>query len=81
MRVILAVWLFAHGTWLLGAVGFSALSVAVWLRTAWWQEATFVALSLSLMLCVLGWPHSRIGVASNTVVASLLATAALFGWV
>jgi hypothetical protein len=123
MRIILALWFFAHGVahlpgflvswqlrtftelpfrttilansvgvgtvgvrligvgWLLSAVAFMALAAAAMLRVAWWQEATYVVLGFSLILCVLGWPRSWIGVASNVVVAVLLVSATRFGWV
>ena len=123
MRIVLALWFFAHGVahlpgflvswqlrtftelpfrttilansvdvgtvgvrligigWLLGAVAFMALAVAAMLRVAWWQEATYVVLGFSLILCVLGWPRSWIGVASNIVVAALLVSATRFGLV
>jgi hypothetical protein len=122
MRIILAVWLFAHGVahlpgflvswqlwtspdlpfhttilankvdigttgirvigigWLLGAVGFMGLAIAVSLQAAWWQKATFVILGFSLTLCILGWPHSRIGVASNLAVAMMLGMGTRIGW-
>ena len=67
--------------WLLSAVAFMALAVAATLRVAWWHEATYVVLGFSLMLCVIGWPRSWIGVASNIVVAVLLMSATRFGWV
>jgi len=38
-------------------------------------------LGLSLVLCVLGWPHSKIGVASNIAVAVLLFVGTRLGWV
>ena len=123
MRIILALWFFAHGVahlpgflvswrlwtftelpfrttilansvdvgtfgvrligvgWLLSALAFMALGVAAMLRVAWWQEAMYVVLGFSLILCVLGWPRSWIGVASNIVVASLLVSAKWLGWV
>ena len=122
MRILFAVWLFAHGVahlpgflvswrlwnfvdlpfhttilantvdvgmvgvrligigWLLGAIAFVALAVTVMLRMAWWQDATYVVLGFSLILCVLGWPRSWIGVASNIVVALLLMSATRLGW-
>jgi hypothetical protein len=67
--------------WLLSAVAFMALAVAAMLQVAWWQEATYVVLGFSLILCVLGWPRSWIGVTSNIAVAVLLASATRFGWV
>src|SRR5262245_46465483 len=104
MRILLAVWFFAHGlahvpgfivawqlrsfpslpfhttvlansidigrvgirvvglAWLLGGVAFAALGLAAMLRAPWWRETAYVVLGLSLGLCVLGWPHSKIGV-------------------
>jgi len=67
--------------WLLGAVAFVALGFAASLRIPWWRETAYVALGLSLVLCVLGWPHSKIGVASNIAVAVLLFVGTRLGWV
>src|SRR5215510_4208448 len=67
--------------WLVGAVAFMTLALAAMLRVAWWQGATYVVLGFSLILCILGWPRSRIGVASNIVVAVVLTSAPRFGWV
>ena len=67
--------------WLLCAVAFSTLALAVLLRVVWWEKATYMVLAVSLILCVLSWPRARIGVASNIVVAVLLLTATRFGWV
>jgi hypothetical protein len=66
--------------WLLGAVAFAALALAATLRVPWWRETAYVVLGLSLVLCILGWPHSKIGVASNLAVAVLLFAGTRLGW-
>jgi hypothetical protein len=123
MRILFAVWFFAHGVahlpgflvswqllstpsvqyhtallnnkvdvgsvgirvvgvvWLLCCLAFIALSIAAMMQGAWWHEVAFVVLGTSLVLCVLGWPRSRIGVASNIVVAALLFLSTRFHWI
>jgi hypothetical protein len=67
--------------WLLGAVTFMALAIAAMLQVAGWQEASYVVLGFSLILCVLSWPRSWIGFTSNIAVTVVLASATRFGWV
>ena len=67
--------------WFFCCIGFIALAIGALLRLSWWHDAAYVILSLSLILCVLGWPQSRIGVASNVVVSVLLLASTRYGWV
>lgn len=67
--------------WLFAAAAFAMLAILVMLRVAWWRELAYVVLTFSFVLCILGWPHSRIGVVSNVVVAFLLVISTRFGWV
>lgn len=67
--------------WLLCFLAFILLAIGAMMRAAWWHEAAFVILSASLILCVVGWPHSRIGVASNFVVAALLFLSTRLHWI
>jgi hypothetical protein len=42
------------------------------LRTEWWFPAMVSAAALSLVVCILGWPDSRIGVIVNVGVLLLV---------
>ena len=59
--------------WLVAAVAFGLLAAAVlagWNMRMW----TFAMLSLSIILCVVGWPEARIGLVVNAILlAALLA--------
>lgn len=123
MRILLAVWFFAHGlahvpgfivawqlrsfpslpfhttvladsidigrvgirvvglVWLLGAVAFATLALAATLQVPWWRETAYIVLGVSLVVCILGWPHAKIGVASNLAAAVLLFAGTRLGWV
>ena len=61
--------------WLLGGVAFLLAAWGGWTRHRWWAELVVGAALLSLILSVLGWPDSRIGVWVN-----LALLAGLFVW-
>ena len=59
--------------WLVAALAFVLLAAAV-LAGSNVRMWTFTMLSLSIVLCVVGWPEARIGVVVNAVLlAALLA--------
>jgi hypothetical protein len=66
--------------WLLASVAFVALAAAALLRVTGWQDVAYIVLGFSLILCILGWPAARIGVASNIGVALLLVASRRWGW-
>ncbi len=66
--------------WLVAAIAFALLAVAVTFRFSWWQQAAYVIIGFSLILCVLGWPDSRLGVVANVVPAALLLANTRLGW-
>lgn len=59
---------------------FLAAGLSVWRRQAWWPSFAFGVTLFSLVLCVLGWPDSRIGVAVNVAILVLLALGVRLGW-
>lgn len=59
--------------WLLAAVAFLVAAFAVATETDWAVRFTLAAVIASLILCVVGWPDSRIGVTVNVGLALLLA--------
>jgi hypothetical protein len=61
--------------WLLAALGFVVCAAAVFLQTAWWLPATLIAAVVSLLLCILGLPDSRIGLFLNVLLLLALVMA------
>lgn len=66
--------------WLLVGVAFLVVGVAAWTRQAWWPQLAGGLAIVSLMLCVLGWPESRIGLVVNLTILVLLLLGARYGW-
>jgi hypothetical protein len=62
--------------WLFAALAFLVAAFAVATETGWAVRVTLAAVTASLILCVVGWPDARIGVAVNVGLALLLAIAA-----
>ena len=62
-------------SWMIMSLMFVVLAAAVAFRSTRWPEALPAALALSTLLCVLGWPEARIGLAMNAVLAAGLAVA------
>jgi hypothetical protein len=60
--------------WLLAALAFLVAAFAVATETGWAVRFTLAAVIASLILCVVGWPDARIGVAVNVGLALLIAT-------
>jgi hypothetical protein len=66
--------------WLLAALTWVVVACGAALRAAWWLPVAPWILGASLLLCVLGWPASRIGIAQNVILAALLWGALRLGW-
>jgi hypothetical protein len=73
--------------WLLVAGAFAVAAAAASANVAWWPTYTAVVTTSSLVLCIVGWPGSKIGVPVNLIVlmAMLVATRPglwgyLIGW-
>jgi hypothetical protein len=62
--------------WLLAALAFLVAAFAVATETGWAGRFTLAAVIASLILCVVGWPEARIGVAVNVGLALRLAIGA-----
>ena len=58
--------------WLLAALALLVAAFAVATETGWAVRFTLAAVVASLVLCVVGWPDARIGVAVNVGFALLL---------
>jgi hypothetical protein len=66
--------------WLVAALTFAASSIGVLARTSWWLPVTLIVAGSSLLLCVIGWPDSRIGVFVNVAIVPLVLVASQKGW-
>jgi hypothetical protein len=62
--------------WLLAALAFLVAAIAVATEAGWAVQFTFAAAIASLMLCLVGWPDARVGVAVNGGLVLLLAIGA-----
>jgi hypothetical protein len=58
--------------WLLVAVAFGTIGVAVLARTSWWYPVLLPLIGTSVVLCVLQWPDTRFGLLANGVILALL---------
>ena len=55
--------------WMIVSLMFVVLAAAVALRPTGWLQMLPVALALSTLLCVLGWPEARFGLVMNGLLA------------
>jgi hypothetical protein len=58
--------------WLLGGLGLLIAAVAVATDTPWSLRLTALMVAMSLVLCAIGWPDSRIGLVVNVALAVAL---------
>ena len=66
--------------WLATSVGMAAVALAALVRGTWTPWLIWSLLGLSMTLCVIGWPATRIGIAANLLLATILiATGAALG--
>jgi hypothetical protein len=66
--------------WLLSALAFFVVAAAVALLSPWWWVATWSVAGFSFLLCVLGWPDSKIGVFINLAILAYLGCDQFLGW-
>jgi hypothetical protein len=66
--------------WFIGAMAFAVSGVGLVTLQPWWRMLTLVAALFSLMLSVLGWSDSRIGVWVNLAVLGFLLLTARLCW-
>jgi hypothetical protein len=58
--------------WLLGGLGLLIAAVAVATDAPWAHRLTALMVAMSLVLCAIGWPDSRIGLVVNVALAVAL---------
>ena len=61
--------------WLIAALAFAACGMGALGRASWWLPVAVIAAAVSVDLCILGWPDSRIGAFVNVGIAVLLLVA------
>lgn len=66
--------------WLLAAAGFAASAIALLVTSPWWPLITLIVAGFSLVLTILGWPDSRIGVPIDVLLIGYLLAGGRFGW-
>ena len=66
--------------WLALGLAFAIAAGALVLRLPWLYRLTVIAAAWSLVMCVAGWPESRIGVAANLVLLTLTIAGTHAGW-
>lgn len=66
--------------WLALGVAFGIAAGCLLFAVPWWYRLTLVAAAWSLVMCVVGWPDTRIGVAANLVLLSLAIAGTHAGW-
>ncbi len=65
--------------WLTAAFAFAACSMGALGGASWWLPVAVMAAAVSVDLCILGWPDSRIGAFVNVAITVLLLLARQMG--
>ncbi len=66
--------------WLVVALGYFATAGAIAFLLLWWLAALFVVTVFSLLLCIVGWPHSKIGLFLDVGILAVFAIGWILGW-
>ena len=66
--------------WLLAALAFGLVTVGVMMNAPWWVPVAIATAVASLVLCLVWWPESRIGVPINVALIVTLALGRRLGW-
>lgn len=66
--------------WLTLSIGFAVIAIGALGRALWWSQAAYVAIGLSTMLCLAGWPDARLGLVANVVILVLIIVSDRVGW-
>ena len=66
--------------WLVTALSFVATGILVLQSHPMWQLITLYLAAFSLLLCILGWPDSKIGVFVNVVILAFIEIGGRLAW-
>jgi hypothetical protein len=61
-------------------VALVSVAAGVLQHTAWWYREALAILTVSSVLCLLGWPDSRPGLVANVLILAVLIAGAVLGW-
>jgi len=65
--------------WLVAALGYFGTAGAIAFLLPWWLAAVLVVTVFSLLLCILGWPHSKIGLFVDVGILTVIAISWIHG--
>lgn len=66
--------------WLALALAFFVAGAALLFSAGWWYRLTLITAGWSLVMCVAGWPDTRIGVFLNLALLALAIAGRHTGW-
>jgi len=66
--------------WLIAALAFAVSGIGVLARLSWWLPVTVIVAVFSFILCIIGWPDSRIGVFINVAIVAFLLVGKQMSW-
>ena len=58
--------------WLALSLAFVVIGLTVLMRPTWWPGFTYGTIALSMALCIVGWPETRIGLVANALILVLV---------
>jgi hypothetical protein len=66
--------------WLLTALGFFIMATVILLQREWWLVGSVIIAGFSTLMCIIGWPDSRIGLFLNLLILAFLLTGKSLNW-
>jgi len=66
--------------WLFTAIAFMAVGAGLLTHWEGWVDAALYIAGFSTVLCILGWPHARIGLFLNLAIIIMLGISKKYGW-
>jgi hypothetical protein len=66
--------------WFALSLGFAVIAIGALSRAPWWPQAAYIAIGLSTLLCIAGWPDARLGLVANAVLFILIVVSGRVGW-
>ena len=58
--------------WLALSLAFVVICLTVLMRPTWWPVFTYGTIAVSMALCIVGWPETRVGLAANAFILVLV---------
>lgn len=71
---------FFGALWLLCALGFAVAAGGAVLQMSWWPSLVFVVCPLSLLLSLMFWPETQLGVPINLLILGVMLFSRWSGW-